>query len=344
VSGALTTGLRPSSSQEALLRVIAAPPDDLEQRWSELQPLDLDRIEHGSMPLLLLVYERLRLAALDGPLMPRLKGAYRNVWYRNQLQLGRLPAAIAWAGDGAILFGDVSIATRYYADPGLRLITRLELMSRSGRIVPDPDAVVHDGAPPHLSAPARRRALYESFAARAESRRIGSETVATLDPGDELLFACADGVAARPAQPLQWLLDVWQILRLGGMTDPGRVAADARDLGIALQLRDTVGYLSALDRGLDAGPLLSALAGISTRRRDRLAYRLGGPLGGPTSSARSILGSYLRLTRLEPTIKVVAGLPAHLAARWGVRPRAVAFVAASKGMSRATARRRRAPS
>jgi len=336
VSKPPTTGLHPSATHEALLGVIAASPDDLEQRWRDLQPLDLDRIENGSMPLLLLLYERLRVAAIDDPLLPRLRGAYRNVWYRNQLQMNRLPDALERAGHGAIVFGDLVVATRYYGDSGLRLITRLEFMSAAARPIVGCDQIVHRGAPPHLAGPTRRHALYVAFEGRKEERRIGSETVATLEAGDELLLACASGVAAMPAPPLQWLLDVWQILRSGRVTDPIRVAADAEAVGIALQLRDTVTYLTELDRTLDAASLSAALLATPIRRRDRVAHRLSGSLPGRTSSARYILGSYLRLTRLEPTRKVVVGLPAHLAEQWGVRPVEVAWVAARKATSRAT--------
>ena len=152
-----TTGLRPSATHEGLLQVIAAPLDELEQRWRALQPLDIARIENGSMPLLLLLYERLKLAEIDDPLLPRLRGAHRSVWYRNQLQLKRLPEALESEGRGAIVFGDLAVATRYYADLGLRLITRLEFMAASAADVVDHDPIVHPGAPPHLAGPTLRR-------------------------------------------------------------------------------------------------------------------------------------------------------------------------------------------
>lgn len=324
--------------------MIAASADDLEQRWRDLQPLDLDRIENGSMPFLLLLYERLRVAGIDDPLLPRLRGAYRNVWYRNQLQLHRLPQALERAGHGAIVFGDLAVATRYYADSGLRLITRLEFMSAAAPPNVGSDQIVHHGAPRHLAGPTRRVALYHAFEGRKEERRIGSETVAMLEAGDELLLACASGVARVPAPPLQWLLDVWQILRSGRVTDPTRVAADAAAFGIGLQLRDAVTYLTELDPTLEVALLPAALLAAPIRRRDRVAYRLCGPLPEPTSSARYILGSYLRLMRLESARSVVAGFPAHLAEEWGVRPGEVARLAARKAMSRTTTRWRRGPS
>ena len=339
-----TTGLRPSPTLESLLRAIAASSDDLERRWRDVQPLDLDRIENGSMPFLLLLYERLRVAGIDDPLLPRLRGAYRNAGYRNQLQMRRLPDALERAGHGAILFGDLAVATLYYRDAGLRLVKRLEFMSVAGEPLADPDQIVHRGVPPHVTGPTSRHILFDAFEGRKEERRVGSETVATLEAGDELLLACANGVAGLSAPPLQWLLDVWQILRSGWVADPVRVSADAAALGIALQLRDSVAYLTELDPTLDATSLSAALRAAPTRRADRIAYRLCASLPDGAFSARYVLASYLRLRRLEPARKIVSGFPVYLAERWGVRPVEVVGVAARKAMSRATTQWRRGSS
>ena len=87
----LAGALQPTATQEALLRVVVAPADRLEERWRGLRSLDLDHVERGALAFLPLVYMRLSDAGIDDLLLPRLKGAYRNVWYRNQLQLERLP-------------------------------------------------------------------------------------------------------------------------------------------------------------------------------------------------------------------------------------------------------------
>lgn len=335
-------GRAPPPNQIALLRVIAAPADCLEERWRALQPLDPARIEHGSLALLLLVYERLRTAGADDFMLPRLKGAYRNVWYRNQIRLRHLRDAVDCAGDGAIVFGDVSRAARFYPNIGLRLIRQIELMTPGQPRRFDAEALVHPGAPPHLAGASRRQALYEMFAARKEVHRIGAETVATVEAADELLLACADGVAARPAPPLQWLLDIWQILRSGAALDTPRLAAHAELLGLKLALRDAVAYLVALDDELpDAEPLLSALDGGRATRRDRFAHRLTSA-SSPRSSAAHVVGSYLRLTRLDSPARAAAGFPRYLARQWNVKPTAVPLVAAAKAINRLRRKRRRA--
>jgi hypothetical protein len=334
-------GRAPPPNQIALLRVIAAPADCLEERWRALQPLDPARIEHGSLALLLLVYERLRTAGSDDFMLPRLKGAYRNVWYRNQIRLRHLRDAIDCAGDGAIIFGDVSRATRFYPNIGLRLIRQIELMTPGQPRRSDAEALVHPGAPPHVAGSSSRQALYEMFAARKEMHRIGAETVAAVEAADELLLACADGVAARPAPALQWLLDIWQILRSGAALDTPRLAADAELLGLRLALRDTVAYLVALDELPDAEPLLAALDRGRATHRDRFAHRLASA-PSPRSSAAHIVGSYLRLTRLDSPARAAAGFPHYLARQWNVKPATVPLVAAAKAINRLRPKRRRA--
>lgn len=334
-------GRRTHPSQIALLHVIAAPPDRLEERWRALRPLDLSRIEHGSLALLLLVYERLRTAGADDTLLPRLKGTYRNVWYRNQIRLRHLHDAINDAGEGAILFGDVSLAARFYPNMGLRSITQIELMSAGSPQCCDADTLVHAGAPAHVVGASRSRALYDVFAARKEQHRIGAETVASVEAGDELLLACADGVAGRPAQPLQWFLDVWQIIRSGHALDASRIAADAELLGLKLPLREALVYLSDLDERLDTGPLLSAVGRTTPRRRDRFAYHLSSRAADSMSPAAQIVGTYVRLTRLDSPLRAAAGFPRHLARHWGVRPVSVPLVAAAKAIKRAGRKHRR---
>ena len=330
-SARLVGALQPTATQEALLRVVVAPPDRLEERWRGLRPLDLDRVERGALVFLPLVYMRLLDAGIDDPLLPRLKGAYRNVWYRNQLQLERLPQVAEAVGPGAIFMRDVALSTGFYGDVGLRLILQVELMSADGGSMTAADAVVHAGAPRWLVGPARRRALFEAFAERSQERTVGLTTVRTLSAGDELLVGCGARTTPTTAPP-QWLLDVRQILRSGAIHDPGSVAADAHLLGLASQLRETVAYLSSIDASLEVDNLLTALDARTPTRRDRLAYRLAAAPAGRLGVFPQTLGAYLRTTRADPVLRVAATLPRHLADEWGVGLREVPLMVVRKAL------------
>ncbi len=330
----LAGGLHPTAMQEALLRVVAAPNDQLDERWRALQPLDLDRVERGALVFLPLVYLRLTEAGIEDALLPRMKGAYRNVWYRNQLQLERLPKVVEAIASDSILMRDVALATQYYPHTGLRLIAHTELMSADGGSILVPNTVVHDGAPRYLAGPSRRRALFVAFRLRSEERTVGAVAARMLEAGDELLVACAAGAAPTTPPAPQWLLDAWQILVARRIVDPDRVAADAQALGLAPQLRDTLAYLGSVDAALEIDDLHAALNARLSSRRDRLAYHLSARPAGRLGVFPQMVGAHLRTSRSEPAVRVAATLPGYLRDEWGLDglPQ-VSVVAARKALT-----------
>jgi hypothetical protein len=120
----------PSPLQERLLRLVLADDADVEPLWRELQPLPFERLETGTFCLLPPVYARLTAGGVADDLLPRLRGAYRSAWYRNQLRLDRLrPALEALAENGveAIVPGGLAVAARYYPELALRPVPLIEL-------------------------------------------------------------------------------------------------------------------------------------------------------------------------------------------------------------------------
>ncbi len=153
-----------------------------------------------------------------------------------------------------------------------------------------------------------------------------------LAAGDELLVACAAGAAPRVTPTPEWLLDVRQILSTRTLPEPDRIAADARSLGLAAQLRDSVAYLASADAALNVGDLLAALDARPDTPRDRFAYRLSSAPVGRLGFFPRTLGAYLRQAQSESFPRVALALPRYLAAEWGVAPGCVALVAARKAV------------
>ena len=90
----------------------------------------LDRAPYQLLPLL---YRNLDSLGVDDPALPRLKGVYRNSWYRNQRvfaagreALERLEAASV----EALVLGGPALAAHYYPDRGARPIAAVELLVR----------------------------------------------------------------------------------------------------------------------------------------------------------------------------------------------------------------------
>ncbi|MDP3660643.1 hypothetical protein, partial [Phenylobacterium sp.] len=76
----------PKGTQALMVRAAIGPQDEVEQcfrAWRRLVNID-DHMDGGTYRLLPLVYERLRTAGSDDPLMGRLKGVYRRAWVETQ--------------------------------------------------------------------------------------------------------------------------------------------------------------------------------------------------------------------------------------------------------------------
>ena len=92
-----------------------------------------DFLDHAPYHLLPLLYRNLDSLGVDDPALPRLKGVYRNSWFRNQRvfaagqeALERLRASSV----EALVLGGLALAAHYYRDRGARPIAAAELMVR----------------------------------------------------------------------------------------------------------------------------------------------------------------------------------------------------------------------
>ncbi len=126
----LTGSFWPTPVEEKLLRLAFARPEQVPELWGGLKSLRIERLGMGSLCLLPLAYARLLEAGGEDERLPRLKGSYQNVWYRNQLLLDSISTLVdelRSAHVEPVVFGGIAVATRYYPQLGLRPAARLEL-------------------------------------------------------------------------------------------------------------------------------------------------------------------------------------------------------------------------
>jgi hypothetical protein len=362
----LTGSFWPSRRQEALLRLALVPDVDVERSWRDLQPLEIETLEAGTFALLPLVYLRLQDAGVRDPRLPRLSGIYRSNWVKNQLQLERLPsllAAMTDAGIEPLVVGGPSIATRYYAQLGLRPILQLEALvppgegaratsrlssrgwrldsrapGRTSRLVDERTrtaALLYEGLPAYFRGPIDPATAVGTIKFAAEERPIAGAPAMTLDPADELLLACGLWARRTPAPGIQWLLDVHHILAAGEV-DEARLAARTRDHRLVRPLRETLMYLTRTGAGgTEAERILQALEQERPTRRDGLTYRMAasglGPLGMPPEG----LIEHARLSLDEPLSSALRAFPSFMRDAWGLeRVDQVPLVAARKMLRR----------
>jgi hypothetical protein len=212
--------------------------------------VDIEAIDAGSMRLLPLLYRNLTRLGIDDPLLPRLKGVYRQVWFRNQLILEhgvRALRTLSAAGIPSLVLKGAALVSTAYAEPALRpmedfdLLVAREQFPRAVHVLladgwsfhpPLPDPEPHfvfqhaigfrrDGGGEldlHWSATGLPFDLDDTH---TQPLRIGGEETRMLAPADQLLQICAHATLLNPhIPPIRWAADAFLLLAQHGVRGP----------------------------------------------------------------------------------------------------------------------------
>jgi hypothetical protein len=343
----LTGSFWPSRNQELLLRTALAEPDGDLSAWRELQPgFDLTTLEFGTVGVLPLAYRVVSHALPDDPLLPRLKGIYRNSWVKNNLLVERLADAVealAAVGVETVLIGSLAAAIRYYPELALRPTTALELLidphalevcaralgrlgfSASGPLRPEraEDTAFYDAR--GQTCILRTRPAVElgpdggAMRVASVSVEVGRARIRALAPGDDLLVACVAGARTRPIRSVQWLVDIVQIMRTSSASvDWRRLLALAAARGQTLRLQQTFSYLSTVLHLPTPAEAQEVLAELPVAVRERVAYACAGASMNGLGSLPQALGEHLVATRRRSPWGTLVTLPGFLRQRWEV--------------------------
>ena len=254
----------PTPEQHQLLRasLLHDPPSVRAsfEAWKSL--VHIDRIDQGAMRLLPLLYRNLQRAGVDDPLLPRLKGVYRQVWFRNQLILGhgqRALRALADAGIPAIALKGAALVQTVYAQPALRPMEDYDLLvprDQFARAV----KVLLDGAwefQPPLADPEPHFVFQHAVGFRRDgggeldlhwtamglARDGFPSTDGVLAPADQLLQICTHATRFNPdIPPIRWVADAYLLLARGSFPWDEMVEL-ARERGLSLVMLRSLEYL-----------------------------------------------------------------------------------------------------
>ena len=94
--------------------------------------IDLDLLDAGSLRLLPLLYRAMTARGESWTHLGRLRGVYRQTWYRNNLLIGRLARlidALERAGIPTLVLKGVPLALCYYRDTALRPMGDADLLN-----------------------------------------------------------------------------------------------------------------------------------------------------------------------------------------------------------------------
>jgi hypothetical protein len=315
---------------------------------------DVDELEEGSYALLPLLSHRLQELAISDPVLPRLRGAYRKTWVINKLSLSLLRRALEAlnsAGVAAMIVNDALAALRIYTDLGLRPITELEVVIRPAAAarawralegagwrrlqrpsppelavgstdglrfeIGEPSTAVVLRSHPVIGAAEPGAAENELWGATVETFLDGIPTRA-IDSTAGLLYTCVNGVRGRWWRAIQWVVDATMILRSDQAVDWQRFVRVVERQSLVLPVREALTYLACLLD--DPVPLVwhRQILRAPVTRRDVIAYRIGSSGGRIVGSVPHLLGEHARLTRTQPTLRVLVAIPGFLKRAWGL--------------------------
>jgi hypothetical protein len=238
--------------------------------------VDLDAAEHGSMRLLPLLYRNLTRAGIDDPMLPRLKGIYRQVWFRNQLFLEhgkRALRELTAANIPAIVLKGAALVRAIYDEPALRPMEDFDVLVPREHFARAVELLLASGWSfhPPLADPEPHFVFQHAVGFRREgggeldlhwsasglplddegTRAVWSASQeGTLAPADQLLQICAHAMLLNPhIPPIRWAADAFLLLARTPTFPWDALTRLARARGLSLLMRRCLEYLRD---GLDA--------------------------------------------------------------------------------------------
>jgi hypothetical protein len=329
-------------------------------RWQRQH--DLDAIDAGALRLLPLVYRNLTAhGAAAGASLGRLRGVYRQTWYRNQLVIGRLADLLRQlqeAGIDTLMLKGVPLALAYYGDVAARPMADADVLvraSQGGRAFemataagwraegePGPSRftaarALRDGLGIELDL--HTHVLHEClgggdddvFWDRARPIDVGGVAVRTLAPADQLLHVIVHGCRRATVPPVRWVADAIVVMRASGdELDWSRLVVEARARRLTRILARALRFLRKTFHAPVPEDAIAALAGSPVSITERLECWSRVQPGRPQLLAEAWC-EYARARGREPGWRGPLGFVTYLKDRLGVKSvQALSTAAASK--------------
>lgn len=342
-------GIWPTDDEELAIRAALADGERAIAAWKEwLDTNDLDRLSFGSFRLLPLIYSKLAAAHYDGPEMSKLRGVYRQSWYRNQLLLHTVEAILmefSAAHVPTLLMKGIPLSLRTYQDAGVRSMGDGDILVPPGRrddairileargwrrfsaFLPG-HAVVYESSDGlqidlhwYLTKYHRVEAASEPFWKGAVPFQLGEASTLAMNHTDELLHCLIHGMHWEQDLPIRWIPDALNILA----RHPADIDWD-RFVAVAVAVRNSPTIRTALDYLIsryqaDVPPgLLERLEQESTAG-ERLEnwFRLHATARHPWGMLPLRWIAYWRSERQRGAIPTPVGFLRELKKNWGIR-------------------------
>jgi hypothetical protein len=351
------SGCWPTKQQGQLLRAALLDGEPALQAWSSWTRchFDLDTVDYSSRQLLPLVFRNLVKQSVPDPLLAKLKGLYRQNWYRNRTLLHAATAVLGSfreAGIPAMALKGFPLILLYYQDFGARHLADCDILVPVNRATEAAELLMHQGWQPAAGRRADRfnadyfsvrhshafvnnfdfefdlhwhpfqeccnGGLDADFWERSLELPLTGVVARAPSPTHLLLQVCVHGAQWCQVAHLRWVADVMVILRTKPeQIDWNQLLTIVRKHRLVPHLRTSLRYLTEL---LDAPvpvAFLSELERLPVSRIEQLEYRA---LTKPLGLSRSLLfhwSNYLRCSGPQTgLLSQLRGLTEHLKKRW----------------------------
>jgi hypothetical protein len=344
----------PTWRQELLLRAALLRGTDAISAWEKWKSsVDIDHLDPGSNNLLPLLYHNLGRHGIEDPSINRLKGVYRQTWYKNQLSMQTLSALLTTfhnAGIQTMVLKGAALLLLYYRNYGLRPMgdidvlvhveqagDAVDLMMKSGWIpgladphkyislshaIPFESPTAHEAVDLHWHVfhEGRHSEVDDNLWKEAISVNFARVSTTALSPTDQLLHAFAHGVKWSPIPPFRWVADSTVILNdPNAGIDWERLLRLTSDYRLVLPVRHGLTYLKERFDAPVPEEVLHAFEHLSTSRMERIEFRYK-----TRNYERKVLGrlpvlwfDQARLMRDEALPRRLFGFLRYLHGFWG---------------------------
>jgi hypothetical protein len=343
---------RPTAADELLLRAALASGDEAVRAWRAWAASG--RIEHldtGSQRLLPALYRNLCKTGVSDAQLGRLRGAYRQSWYHNQLLFrtgADLLELLHEAEIPTLVFKGAALAVAHYRDVGARPMQDLDILVPPQLARRALDAVESAGWRPvgphprdvlavfHATTLSRRSLLevadlhwqafpyattgQEDLWAAAVPLTLGGVQTQTLSPVDQLLHVIGHGVAWNIVPPVRWVLDAMTVVRsTGDGLDWDRFYAQAKRRDLVYSVAELLSYLRRFGSLEIPEAAVQRLRSAPARRSERALHRARVARPPSLRSWQIHRSAHRALGRLPEAPRL--GFVEFLAQRWGLTSR-----------------------
>ena len=289
-----------------LLRTILARDDDESLQWYGrwIQSADLERVDAAGFRLLPMLYKRLERTGRPFAHLTRLKGVYRQSFYRNNLHFHtclRLLEEIEKRGLPCVLLKGAALVAAHYDDVAVRAMNDVDFLVREEHaqqvlgFLLERGWSTREGVPPRVAGRhVHALQLYgpRGFEMDLHWRLVRQcpwrgadhlvwEKLETVDfrgmsvripgPTHQLLHTCVHGIQWNKLPPIRWIVDAMKILeKRRNDIDWDLLVSEAENRRLSMALTHALDFLNGT---FDAGIPAEALRRLSALPRGPIELR-----------------------------------------------------------------------